>query len=82
MAKRHYAEDSEGARRTKAMQDGGMIESDFSAVANLPQNVMMKSYEKTGPYMPEELDDTIVGVDKQMDYDDSQRRKTFNPKKV
>jgi hypothetical protein len=72
----------EYARRTQEMQDAGMLREDRSAIANLPQSVMIKPYPKTGPYMPEGLDDTIEGVDNQMDYDDSQRRKTWYPKKV
>lgn len=85
MAKRHY--NSEGyagmeARRTQEMQDAGMIRENPSAIANLPQEVMIKAYPKTGPYMPEELDDRISGIDRQMNYDDSQRRKNFAPKKV
>lgn len=73
----------EGAseRRRQEMEDGGMIREDKSAIANLPQDVMIKAYPKTGPYMPEMLDDTLRGVDKQIDGDDSQRRKTFNPHK-
>jgi hypothetical protein len=71
-----------GARRRMELEDGGMIHEDHSAIANLPQNVMMKPYPKTGPYMPEDLDDRIEGVDRQMDFDDSQRRKHFFPKKV
>jgi hypothetical protein len=70
------------ARRTQEMQDGGMIREDLRAIANLPQEVMIKPYPKTGPYLPEGLDDTIAGVDKQMDYDDSQRAAHFYPKKV
>lgn len=70
------------ARRTQEMQDGGMIREDMRAIANLPQEVMIKPYPKTGPYLPEGLEDSIVGVDKQMDYDDSQRRAHFYPKKV
>ena len=69
-------------RRRQEMEDAGMIYEDHNQVANLPQEVMMKPYEKTGPYLPEGLDDTIRGVDHQMDYDDSQRRKHFFPKKV
>ena len=84
MAKRHYSdgmyEGMEG-RRTQEMQDGGMIREDRSAIANFPQEVMIKAYPKTGPYMPEDLDDTIRGVDMQMDGDDSKRRKTFGPHK-
>lgn len=70
------------ARRTQEMQDAGMIREDLGAIANLPQQVMFKEYPKTGPYMPEGLNDDISGVDQQMDYDDSQRRRHFYPKKV
>ena len=73
----------EYARRTQEMEDAGMIHNDRGAIANLPQQVMIKPYPKTGPYMPEMLDDTITGVDHQMDtLDDRQRAKTMNPKKV
>lgn len=85
MAKRHHASGSyEGmaGRRTQEMQDAGMIREDHSAIANMPQNVMIKPYPKTGPYMPENLDDTIRGVDKQMDMDDNKRRQHNVPKKV
>lgn len=70
------------ARRTQEMQDAGMIRENPSAIANLPQEVMIRPYPKTGPYLPEGIDDTIRGVDDQMDYDDSQRRSHFYPKKV
>lgn len=68
-------------RRHQEMMDGGMIREDHAAIANLPQGVMIKPYPKTGPYMPEGLDDTIRGVDNQMDADDSQRAKHFFPHK-
>lgn len=70
------------ARRTQEMEDAGMIREDMRAVANLPQEVMIKPYPKTGPYMPEGLDDRISGIDHQMDFDDSQRRRHMFPKKV
>jgi hypothetical protein len=84
MAKRHYDEHYAGyeGRRMEEMREGGMINEDRSAIANMPQEVMMKPYPKTGPYMPENLDDTIRGVDKQMDMDDSKRRQHNVPKKV
>jgi hypothetical protein len=69
-------------RRTDEMQAAGMIHMDPHAIANLPQNVMIKPYPKAGPYMPEGLDDTIAGIDRQMDYDDDKRRDTMYPKKV
>ncbi len=69
-------------RRRQELEDAGMIHEDHMAIANLPQNVMIKPYPKTGPYNPEILDDTIRGVDGQMDYDDNQRARHFYPKKV
>jgi hypothetical protein len=83
MAKRYHEGNYEGmmGRRKQEMEDGGMIREDKSAIANLPQEVMMKPYPKTGPYMPEMIDDTIRGVDKQMDEDDSQRARHFKPHK-
>jgi len=70
------------ARRRQELEDAGMIHEDSNAIANLPQNVMIKAYPKTGPYNPEGLEDSIIGVDDQMDYDDSQRAKHFFPKKM
>jgi len=75
----HYA--GSDAKRTQEAEDGGMIREDRRAIANLPQEVMIKPYPMTGPYMPEDLDDTIRGIDRQMDEDDSQRRRTFDPHK-
>jgi hypothetical protein len=76
----YYA--GEGARRTQEMQDGSMLREDRSAIANMPQNVMMKPYPKGGDYLPENLDDTILGVDRQVGMDDSKRRQHMHPKKV
>ncbi len=76
----HYA--GPEARRTQEMQDAGMIRENPAAIANLPQEVMIKPYPRTGPYLPEGLDDTIAGVDRQMDYDDDKRAMNFYPKKV
>lgn len=76
----HYA--GMDSRRHQELSDAGMIHEDHNAVANMPQEVMMKFYPKTGPSMPEDLDDTLRGVDSQMDHDDSQRRRGFAPKKV
>ena len=75
----HY----EGAepRRRQEMEDSGMIREDHSAIANMPQAMMMKPWPTGGYGMPEGLDDTIRGVDRQMDADDSQRRKHNVPHK-
>jgi hypothetical protein len=84
MAKRYHDGMYEGSsgRRSQEMEDAGMIREDHGAIANLPQEVMIKHYPKSGAYMPEPLDDTIRGIDMQMDYDDSKRRAHFKPKKV
>lgn len=70
------------ARRRMEMSKDGMIEEDNRAIANLPQEVMIKPYEKVGPYMPEELEDSIRGVDGQMKYDDQHRSMHEYPKKI
>lgn len=69
-------------RRRQELEDAGMIHEDHNQIANLPQEVIMQMYPKTGPYLPEGLEDTIRGVDHQMDYDDNKRREHFYPKKV
>lgn len=74
--------DGYNARRTQEMQDAGMIQEDPRAIANMPQEVMIKPYPMVGPYLPEGLDDTIRGVDGQMSYDDNKRKEHFFPKKV
>lgn len=88
-AKRHYSEKGkgeyagmEGGRRTQEMQDGGMIREDRSAISNLPQDVMIKPYAKVYGYMPEDLDDTIAGVDRQKEADAAGVRKDFHPRKT
>lgn len=71
-----------GGRMAQESRDAGMIHEDPRAIANLPQEVRITPYPRTGPYMPEMIDDTLRGVDMQMDYDDSQRRSHMYPKKV
>lgn len=84
MAKRHYDESYAGhaGRRKQEMRDAGMISEDHSAIANMPQNVMMKAYPKEGGYLPENLDDTLSGVDRQMSKDNSKKMSHLDPKKV
>jgi hypothetical protein len=62
---------------------GGMISEDHSAFANLPQNVIMKSYPEIVYGMRQQLDDTITGIDQQMN-DDARKgrgKKGRNPKR-
>lgn len=88
MAKRYYEErpvrgDGSAtrmdARRRMEMEAGGMIKEDHSAVANLPQNQIYRSYEYNYNWTPEVLDDTIRGVDKQQDADNRIKMRDFNP---
>lgn len=76
----HYA----GAepRRRQEMMDAGMIHEDHRAVANLPQDVKYHPYPKPMNYLPEGLDDTIRGIDRQMEYDHSHEMRYGYPKKV
>lgn len=76
-----FYEGYEGRRRQE-MVDAGMIHEDHRQVANLPQDVKMTMYPKTGPRTPEEIDDTIIGVDRQINFDNSQKMRHFFPKKV
>lgn len=80
MGHEHYA--GMEPRRRQELEDAGYIHEDHNAIANLPQHVIMKPYPMTGTYLPEGLDDTIRGVDHQMDYDDDKRKEHFYPKKV
>ena len=75
---------SSGWAARERMQDeqGGMIRDDRRAIANLPQEVMIKPYEKIKSYLPEDLEDSIAGVDGQINYDDVKRNNHYYPKKV
>jgi len=69
-------------RRRQELHDAGMIEEDHNEIANLPQHVMIKPYPKSYHNIPEGLDDTIDGIDYQIEYDNSQKDKELYPKKV
>lgn len=62
--------------------DGAMIHEDHNAVANLPQNVIMRPYRKGGYGIPEDLNDTIEGIDRQIGKDNSKMDEHMYPKKV
>lgn len=61
MAKRYYKESS-------------MISKDMSAMANMPQNVVMREYPKVD-YSMYGLNDTISGIDAQMKGDNKGKKK-------
>lgn len=85
---RHYKSlgnafyDSMDSRRKQERMDGEMISEDHSAMANLPQSPIMKFYARPDGFMTEGLNDSISGVDAQINLDARQRDKHLNPKKV
>lgn len=68
-------------RRRQEMEDAGMIHEDHRAVANLPQNAIMKEYPR--PYYDNNynLDDTIRGIDNQINDDMRKEKKERFPEK-
>lgn len=84
MAKRFYSGAYAGRDESNRMQknDSSMISEDKSAIANLPQGVIMKSWADNESYMPENLDDTMRGIDEQIRADNGKRSAHFAPKKV
>lgn len=70
----------DGGRRRREMEDSYMINEDRNAIANLPQEAFMKKYPQN-PYNPSDLDDTIRGVDRQIDADHSEMMRHRKPEK-
>ena len=60
----------------------GMMRESHTEMSNCPKEVMMKAYPKIHSYLPEILDDSIGGVDRQMDGDDSKRARGMKPRKA
>ena len=85
MAKRYHKGPSQGeyagmdSRMTQEMQDAGMIREDLSAIANLPQQVMIKPYPAADDYAVYGLDDTIRSVDHQRKADSREKKKGAFP---
>ena len=76
----YYA--GEGARNMQEREDGGMLKEDKSAMAFMPQNIIMKYYPKGGSFLPDNLDDGITGVDSLTGMNDSKRNQHMKPKKT
>jgi hypothetical protein len=66
---------------TQEHRDAGMISNDYSKIANLPTEIMMKAYPPCPAYMDWEMEDNIIGVDRQIARDDAARRRGFYPHK-
>ena len=65
-------------RREQEYRDGEMIAEDHTAIANLPQQVIMREYPRT-PYMTFELNDSITGVDELMRKNSKQQKHGRTP---
>ena len=85
MAKRYH--NSQGSyagydsRRRQEMEDAGMIKEDHRAIANLPQEVMIKPYPDPDDYGHYNLDDTIRVIDHQRKDDSKEKKKGPFPEK-
>lgn len=69
-------------RHMQERKDMGMIHENHHAIANLPQEVMIKPWPMSPGYLPEVLDDGISGIDRQMAFDNSEKMGGFFPKKI
>lgn len=69
------------ARYAMEKKDGSMIHENHNAIANMPQEVMIKPWPARPGYLPEDLDDTISGIDRQLSMDDP-KGSGFKPKKI
>ena len=70
MAKRYKSMPMhEPSERAMEKRDSGMLSEDRSAIANMPQQVIYREYPKGEMYLRSNLDDTMSGIDKQMNED-------------
>lgn len=83
MAKRYYGEyEGYDERRKQEREDSEMIPSGHDGFAGMPEQVIMRAYPQPHEGMPEDLDDTRRGVDRQIALDESQKHRHLAPKKV
>lgn len=70
-------------RRGQEARDGSMIDEDHNAIANLPQQVMMKQYgELSESYLTYgHINDSVTGVDEQRNHNAAMQRKLMHPNK-
>lgn len=68
-------------RRRREYEDSGMINEDVNAVANLPQDVKYHTWPRPRYENMYNLDDTVHGIDRQIDADIKGMKSEFDPEK-
>jgi hypothetical protein len=79
--KKKHHESKSMSRRHHEMHDAGMITEDHSAIANMPQEVKMHAWPRAHEGMDSRLDDTIHGINRQMNRDESETHTHLKPHK-
>lgn len=69
LKKRFYKKESQ---QQMEKRDAGMIQEDHSACANLPQQSVMKEWPRTTYFDHSKLNDSVSGIDHQVDADVNQ----------
>jgi hypothetical protein len=67
------------ARRALEYRDGSMISEDHNAIANLPQQVIMRYWPAPDYEQMPGLNDTIAGIDHQIKKDTSKHKRESYP---
>lgn len=84
MAKKKYYDGHYSGMDSRMKMEGsdsGMIASDYSAPANLPQQPILKEYPKYTYTGYEGLDDTSKGIDVQTRDDNKEKKRETYPEK-
>jgi len=68
-------------RRHLEREESHMIGAGQHDFANMPQHITMKEWPSDHVGMPEDLDDSIRGIDRQMGEDNSRKHKNLSPHK-
>lgn len=72
----------EGVHGRKSLEsaDFGMFGESKSSFANMPQEMVLKAFPKAGRYSDYGIDDTVRGIDKQMDEDGAAMKREMKTK--
>jgi hypothetical protein len=63
-------------------RDSGMMPSGSGSFANMPQETVMRAYPTIDNGMPENLNDSISGIDNQIKSDNSKKHAHIQPEKI